>query len=111
MVLVDKTKASIYRCVGYCKKCPFKDNGKAMSLKDGRVDEIKAMLLGNDSNSFNCHQTVYNINDRMESTEPQELKMCYGAFKFLLEHGKLNTQMRLAATWGLDEELEAYKPI
>lgn len=36
---------TIYRCSDYCNNCPFKDNGVAMDLNDGRVDEIKKMLL------------------------------------------------------------------
>lgn len=106
MAISGRVKTNIYRCTEYCAKCPFKDNGKAIGLKDGRMDEIKAMLLEDDSNSFNCHQTVYNLSNQMSIVDPQELKMCYGAFRFLLEHGRLNIQMRLAMVWGLDEELE-----
>lgn len=99
---------SIYRCLKYCSNCPFKDNGKAINLQKGRVDSIKEELLGSPQNSFNCHKTVYNLDDRMQQTEEQKLKMCYGAFRFLLENGSSNQQMQIAYRMDLDEELKEY---
>lgn len=103
---------SIYRCLKYCGNCPFKDNGKAISLAEGRVDSIKEDLLNSNMNSFNCHKTVYNLDEQMQPTEEQELKMCYGAFRFLLENNSFNQQMQIALRLGIDEELmEYYKKI
>lgn len=95
-------KPSVYRCEKACSNCPFMDDGKAIHLEEGRVDEIKATLLSDDNESFNCHKTVYNLDESMEETEHQELKMCYGAYKFLRENGRANMQMRLAYVLGID---------
>ena len=97
-------KANIYRCEKHCKNCPFLDSGEKIHLKDGRMDEIRKMLLKNDSNSFNCHKTVYNLDENMNITEEQKPKMCYGAYKFLKEQKKPNIQMRLALSMGIDND-------
>lgn len=90
-------ESNIYRCLSYCPNCPFKDDGKAIKLVKGRVDEIKEMLLESHVNSFNCHKTVYNLDVNMEpvTTHKQQLKMCYGAYKYLKDNGKQNLQMEL----------------
>lgn len=87
--------ASIYRKKKYCSTCPFLDNGKAMFLEEGRVDEIKNTLLKSDMESFNCHKTVYNLDENLELTDEQPLKMCYGAYQFLKSKGRANIQMKL----------------
>lgn len=97
---------SIYRCLKYCGNCPFKDDGKAIELVTGRVDSIKEYLLKSVDRSFNCHKTVYNLDENMQPTEEQELKMCYGAYRFLLDNNMLNQQMQIAYRMKLDEELE-----
>ena len=103
---------SIYRCLKYCGNCPFKDNGEAINLITGRVDSIKEYLLGSNDRSFNCHKTVYDLDEQMQPTEEQELKMCYGAFRFLLENNSFNQQMQIALRLGIDEELmKNYKKI
>ena len=99
----DIVKTNIYRCIEYCPNCPFLDNGKKINLNDSRVDEIKEMLLNERDSSFNCHKTVYNLDNKMEKSEPQALKMCYGAYKYLLKHNKPNQQMRLAERLGIDK--------
>lgn len=73
-------ESNIYRCLNYCSNCPFKDDGKAIKLVKGRVDEIKEMLLESHVNSFNCHKTVYNLDVNMEpvTTHKQQLGVCYG---------------------------------
>ena len=95
-------KTNIYRCTEKCKNCPFKDNGKAIHLEEGRVDSIRKMLLEEHDSSFSCHKTVYNLDSDMEDTEEQTVKMCAGAFEYLQEHGKANAQMRLAYQLGID---------
>ncbi len=92
----------IYRCTNYCKNCPFKDNGKAIHLEEGRVDQIKATLLKSDNESFNCHKTAYNLDEDMNPTLPQKLKMCYGAYLYLKEQNKPNLQMKLATHLGME---------
>lgn len=103
----NKTRVptNIYRCLTYCPNCPFKDNGKKINLHKNRVAEIKKLLLASDHNSFNCHKTVYDLDNTMQPTEEQKLKMCYGAYKFLKEQGVYNMAMRLALIYGIDKEL------
>ena len=94
-------KTNIYRCTQYCNNCPFKDNGKKIHLNNGRVDDIKEMLLKG-GGSFNCHKTVYNLDENMNATEEQDLKMCYGAYKFLKDKNKPNQVMQIAVRLGYD---------
>lgn len=95
-------KSNIYRCTEYCSNCPFLDNGKKIDLAKGRVDDIKKMLLADVNNSFNCHKTVYNLDNNMNDTEEQDLKMCYGAYQYLKENSKQNLQMQLAQRLGIE---------
>jgi len=95
-------KTNIYRCTEYCPNCPFLDEGKAIGLNEGRVDSIKEKLRESDEESFTCHKTAYNLNNEMDSSEPQAPKMCYGAFKYLQKIGKPNIMMRLAKSMGVD---------
>ncbi len=94
-------KASIYRCTKYCNNCPFLDNGKSINLRLGRVDNIKKDLLK--GNNFVCHKTVYDLDENMNPTEPQEQKMCYGAYIYLKEQNKPNQIMQIAERFGVDE--------
>jgi len=93
--------SEIYRVTKPCNNCPFLDNGKAIMLADGRVDSIKEELL--QGGSFNCHKTVYNLDDNMNETEEQELKMCAGAYQFLKKENKPNQQMQIAQRLGIKE--------
>ena len=77
------------------------DNGKAIMLNDGRVDEIKKELL--EGGSFNCHKTVYDLDENMQATQKQEPKMCAGAYRFLKEKKRPNQQMQLAQRFGIEE--------
>jgi len=86
---------SIYRIIHECGNCPFVDDGKSIHLEEGRVDAIKAKLLTSDTESFNCHKTVYAEGDR-------PLKMCAGAYKFLKKKNKPNLQMKLAKSMGIE---------
>lgn len=96
-------ETNVYRVLKMCPNCPFKDNGKAMHLNDGAVEEIKKDLLENDG-SFNCHKTVYNLDMEMNSCGcKQELKMCAGAYEFLKKEDKPNQQMRLAKVFGVED--------
>ena len=88
-------KTNNYRCLEHCHNCPFLDNGKAMLLNDGRVDDIKESLLNGDS--FSCHKTVHDLDLEMNPTEPQEEKMCHGAYTFLKNAEMPNQIMRIAS--------------
>lgn len=96
-------KTNVYRCTEYCNNCPFLDDGKKVHLQEGRVDAIKAELLEDDRNSFTCHKTAYNLDDKMEQTEPQAPKMCKGAYDYLNEVNRPNLMMRIAKVKGIDE--------
>jgi hypothetical protein len=97
-------KTNIYRCTEYCPNCPFLDDGRAVHLNDGRVDDIKEMLLKDDNNSFTCHKTAYNLDNNNEFTEEQDPKMCKGAYEFLIKEGRPNIMMRIAMAMGVDKE-------
>jgi len=87
--------SSVYRKTKHCSTCPFLDDGKSMSLANGRVEDIKQGLL--EGGSFNCHKTVYDLNEDLSpSKEEQSLKMCYGAYLFLKENGMQNQVMQVA---------------
>lgn len=96
-------KTNIYRCTEYCPNCPFLDDGLKIGLTDGRVDSIKDYLLESDSNSFSCHKTVYNLDNKMDGSEDQSPKMCKGAFDFLKKKGQPNIMMRLAVSMGIEK--------
>ena len=61
------------------------------------------MLLNKKDSSFNCHKTVYNLDNEMNQTENQDLKMCFGAYEFLKKNKKTNLQMRLALILNIDK--------
>lgn len=91
---------------GGCSNCPFRDNGRAMHLSEGRVDEIKAQLIINDDMSFTCHKTAYNLSVKMNGGYLQKPKMCAGAYAYLRKKGISNKMMRLAYALGIDTPLD-----
>lgn len=92
----------IYRTLKYCGNCPFLDNGKAINLRDGRVDSIKESLRKGET--FSCHKTVYNLDENMEIQEEEiPLKMCYGAYQYLKSINKPNQVMQLASRMGIED--------
>lgn len=92
----------IYRRLKCCGNCPFLDNGKAINLRDGRVDEIKENLIKDET--FSCHKTVYNLGENMETLEEEiSLKMCYGAYQYLKSINKPNQIMQVALRMGIKE--------
>jgi len=93
--------SEIYRKTKMCSNCPFLKSENAIQLNDGRLDEIKKDLLG--GASFNCHKTVYNLDDKMRSTDEQKLKMCKGAYNFLKSKKRPNQQMQTAKRLGIKE--------
>jgi hypothetical protein len=97
-------KAEIYRKLNYCNNCPFKDEGKAIYLDEGRMDDIRKGL--DEGGSFNCHKTAYSLDDNMQPlAENVSLKMCYGAFKYLKEKGEPNQVMQVALRMGVEDGL------
>lgn len=99
---MSKISPSVYRCKKHCSNCPFLDDGKSIGLRKNRVDDIKSTLLSSGDESFNCHKTVYNLDENMDETDEKDLKMCYGAFRYLQENDRANVQMRLAYSMGID---------
>lgn len=93
--MAEIVESNLYRCTEHCPNCPFLDDGNAIHLKEGRVDQIKEELLKDDRQTFLCHKTVYNLDNEMEGTEEQQPKMCYGAYLFLKKEGTPNVSMRL----------------
>lgn len=98
-------ETNVYRVLKMCPNCPFRDNGKAIALNDGRVDSIKDYLLESDQHSFTCHKTAYNLDLDMKplKTHKQPLKMCAGAYEFLKEQKRPNIMMRLAVLMGYEK--------
>jgi len=101
----ELVETNVYRVLKPCSNCPFTDNGEAMHLRDGRVDEIKAMLLEDKGNSFNCHKTVYNLEKDMSPYDggKHPLKMCAGAYNFLKKEDKPNDIMQIAERLGIED--------
>jgi len=97
-------KTNEWRVLSSCSNCPFLDDGKAMHLNEGRVEEIKAYLLENDMHSFSCHKTAHNLDKNMESTPSQKPKMCAGAYQYLKSKNRANIFMRLGEYRGQDEK-------
>lgn len=102
----DIVETNEYRVLKMCSNCPFRDNGEAVHLDDGRVDDIKKMLLENDHNSFTCHKTAYNLDKDMNPVEGfvQPKKMCAGAYEYLKKMGRPNIMMRIAMASGIENE-------
>ena len=88
-------KTNIYRCLEPCNNCPLLDDGKAMYLVEGRVDDIKADL--DKGENFVCHKTIYD-----EGMEDKDRRMCYGAWKYLNDKGKKNNIMQVAERLGVE---------
>lgn len=95
-------KSNVYRCTEFCSNCPFIDNGKKIGLRVKRIPELEQYLLTERESSFNCHKTVYALDNEMNPTEHQDLKMCYGAWLLKRKHHVYNIQMRLAISMGID---------
>lgn len=102
----ELVESNIYRVTKMCSNCPFRDNGKAIHLEEGRVDQIKAYLLSDDQGSFSCHKTAHNLDTEMNGYkgEPQKPKMCAGAYEYLKKEGRPNLMMRLAVSMGIEND-------
>jgi len=102
---MELVESNEYRVLKMCSNCPFRDNGKAMHLKEGRVDQLKEMLRSDSMNSFNCHKTVYDLDTDMNTSgSNQALKMCAGAYEYLKSINQPNIQMSLAEAWGIEKD-------
>lgn len=104
--MCELVETNEYRVLKMCGNCPFRDNGKAVHLEDGRVEDIKKTLLENDMNSFTCHKTSYNLDINMNPVTDivQSPKMCAGAYEYLKKIGRPNIMMRLASMKGIDND-------
>jgi hypothetical protein len=93
-----------------CKDCPFLSEC-GIELTPGRLDDIKATLLNDDTVPFQCHKTTFSTggyysddNDRYVSSGKESY--CAGAMAYLYANGRMNVVMRLGAIMGalnLDE--------
>lgn len=101
---ISKTEdCNIYRKTKLCSQCPFlTEDGSNIHLRSGRLDDIKKSLLEDDTATFPCHKTIYNLDEDGNSTPEQEAKMCAGAYEFLQREGMPNIQMRMAYSLGID---------
>lgn len=91
---MEKLHKNIYRITKMCSNCPFREDSHAIHLSEGRLDEIKAVLLSGEN--FVCHKTVYS-----EDPEQKPL-MCAGAYEFLIKQGKPNQIMQIAERFGVE---------
>ena len=87
-------ETNVWRVLKPCKDCPVEYGDKAMSLKKGRVAEIKKALR--DGKSFSCHKTIYD-----EGYDAP--KFCAGAYNYLKRLKKPNQIMQIAERMGFDE--------
>nr|WP_314432185.1 hypothetical protein [uncultured Pantoea sp.] len=84
-----------------CANCPFLKAG-GIELNLGRLEGIKADLLGDDFSSFYCHKTTHLTGSEEDQDGEQGYSAsgreahCAGAAAFLLARGRQNIAMRLA---------------
>jgi len=76
-----------------CKNCPFRVDENGIKLPKDRIKDIADSLMQDDSNVFPCHIT--NLDENRKRNQH-----CFGAMKFLLNNGRINIAMRLAAMSG-----------
>lgn len=91
-----------------CGNCPFLNNGKAISLEDGRKEEIITGLLKGLQGSFHCHKTVHrpdgrNFNDDGDY-EPVDVSHCPGAAAVSRKFGRDTTMVQIATRLGFIKE-------
>lgn len=94
-----------------CANCPFRSDGAAIQLAEGRLEGIKADLLTDDYKTFMCHKTVHGKNGGEWDEEGEDYRpsgsesACVGALAFLYREGRLPILARLALMSGdLTEE-------
>lgn len=74
------------RMPALCESCPFRTDGKAIELRPGRIEGIRAAVtLGAD---FACHKTTH-------GAAPEE-KFCAGAWEHRMASGRDLAKVRAA---------------
>jgi hypothetical protein len=73
-----------------CSNCPFRKDGAGIELNPGRLDQIVANLLADDSQTFVCHKTL-----------EKERLTCAGAVGVMQKLGRLPVIARLGLVYGL----------
>jgi hypothetical protein len=102
-----------------CPNCPFRVVG-AIELHPGRLDGIKADLLGDDHTTFDCHKTTYHADNWVEDDDGADQyqrsgreAFCAGAVAWLLKRGQPTVGMRVAFALRLADpsDWDAVKPL
>lgn len=88
-----------------CANCPFRDDGNAIALSEGRLQGIVDDLLADDWATFQCHKTVHtakggSFDDDGNYHPSGSEAMCAGAMAYLHKVGRYSVQMRLALVTG-----------
>lgn len=73
-----------------CSNCPFRNDGKAIELRDGRLRSIVEVLLADDRETFVCHKTL-----------SKDRKTCAGAVGIMSRLGRLPVIARLGLSLGV----------
>lgn len=82
-----------------CANCPFRKDGCGVELQPGRLEEIIADLLTDDSKTFVCHKTL----------GTKERMTCAGALAVMTKLGRMPVIGRLGLLTGVigQEDIEA----
>ena len=87
-----------------CADCPFRNDDKAISLRDGRREEIIEDLLSGKSSTFHCHKTVYRKGAKNFDDEglykPKDVAMCPGAMAVARKMGRDPQMIQVAERMG-----------
>lgn len=75
-----------------CANCPFRNDGKGVSLAEGRIEQILSDLDSDDYKTFTCHKTIKN--------KKKERLMCAGALAVQAKMGRLPVIARLGLITG-----------
>ncbi|MHD0644508.1 hypothetical protein ACYPKM_02575 [Pseudomonas aeruginosa] len=98
--------AHLYRKHKPCANCPFRKKG-GIELEDGRLDEIKAQIVANDTQPFICHKTL--LRNGAENGDGNTFEVpvpmskqaaCAGASAWLWKHGNSTVSMRINEVTG-----------
>ncbi|MFK5949514.1 MAG: hypothetical protein QM500_12180 [Methylococcales bacterium] len=88
-----------------CANCPFRNDVQAISLSDGRREQIIEDLLSGKDSAFHCHKTVHrsdgrNFDDNDEYV-PKDICQCPGAAAVAQKFGRDVTVVQIAIRLGV----------
>ena len=88
-----------------CANCPFRSDDKAISLAQGRREDIiEGLLLGREP-TFHCHKTVYRSDGRNHDDSgefrPVDVCHCPGAAAVTRKFGRDTVVVQIASRMGL----------